>query len=252
MSFGARALARFALKAYPQSSIEEIVDIERAMLGDGEARYGRVFRHALRSTVCLALCVETIDADPSDIFGRLFSLLKIHELLALLSSLRLHHVQAMMNLRHVFEVGAASAYCVAIPEVADFVDIDEFVIMEAAKGLTVIRYKPVADLYCASCQEEFELKSQKARFGARIADGAYRTMRQRLEAHNNPNLMLVNYSVASGVSNLFVVPKHFFVTNIIEERKPLANTARRAGWVGCNILLSHVPDAEKSLSFGTE
>lgn len=55
--------------------------------------------------------------------------------------------------------------------------------------------------------------------------------------------MLLNYSVASGVSNLFVVPKHFFVTDIIEERKPLADTARRAGWVGCNILLSHVPDA---------
>ena len=105
--------------------------------------------------------------------------------------------------------------------------------------------KPVADLYCASCQEEFELKSQKARFGARIADGAYRTMCQRLEAHNNPNLMLLNYNIASGVTNLFVVPKQFFVRDIIEERKPLAESARRAGWVGCNILLSHVPDAGK-------
>ena len=69
-------------------------------------------------------------------------------------------------------------------------------------------------------------------------------MRQRLEAHNNPNLMLLNYSVA-GVTNLFVIPKQFFVADIIEERKPLAETARRAGWVGCNILLSHVPEAGK-------
>jgi type II restriction enzyme len=103
--------------------------------------------------------------------------------------------------------------------------------------------KPVADLYCAACSEEFELKSQKARFGARIADGAYRTMQQRLEAHNNPNLMLLNYSIATGVTNLFVVPKQFFVSDIIERRRPLAESARRAGWVGCNILLSHVPDA---------
>jgi type II restriction enzyme len=115
-------------------------------------------------------------------------------------------------------------------------------------GATLSRFpnnKPVADLYCASCQEEFELKSQKARFGMRIADGAYRTMCRRLEGHNNPNLMLLNYNIASGVTNLFVVPKQFFVKDIIEERKPLAESARRAGWVGCNILLSQVPDAGK-------
>lgn len=105
--------------------------------------------------------------------------------------------------------------------------------------------KPVADLYCDSCNEEFELKSQKARFGARIADGACRTMCQRLESHNHPNLMLLNYSVASGVNNLFVVPKHFFLRELIEERRPLAESARRAGWVGCNILLSNVPNAGK-------
>jgi type II restriction enzyme len=40
-----------------------------------------------------------------------------------------------------------------------------------------------------------------------------------------------------------VVPKHFFVPDIIERRKPLAATARRAGWVGSNILLGLVPDA---------
>lgn len=41
------------------------------------------------------------------------------------------------------------------------------------------------------------------------------------------------------------MPKHFFVPEIIEERKPLASTARRAGWVGCNILLDKVPEAGK-------
>ncbi|MGD0563108.1 MAG: DpnI domain-containing protein [Roseiarcus sp.] len=105
--------------------------------------------------------------------------------------------------------------------------------------------RPVADLYCANCNEEFELKSQKAKFGPRVLDGAYRTMRERLAAQNNPNLMLLNYSPATGVDNLLVVPKHFFVTEIIEERKPLGESARRAGWIGCNILLSRVPDAGK-------
>jgi type II restriction enzyme len=41
------------------------------------------------------------------------------------------------------------------------------------------------------------------------------------------------------------VPKHFFVREIIEERKPLAPTARRAGWVGCNILLNQIPVSGK-------
>jgi type II restriction enzyme len=45
------------------------------------------------------------------------------------------------------------------------------------------------------------------------------------------------------VVTLFIVPKHFFVRELIEERKPLAPTARRAGWIGCNILLNQVPNA---------
>lgn len=33
----------------------------------------------------------------------------------------------------------------------------------------------------------------------------------------------------------------FFVDSIIEKRKPLAPTARRAGWIGCNIIFGDVP-----------
>ena len=45
------------------------------------------------------------------------------------------------------------------------------------------------------------------------------------------------------VNDFFVIPKHFFVSKIIEERKPLAENARRAGWVGSNILFSKIPKA---------
>ncbi len=68
----------------------------------------------------------------------------------------------------------------------------------------------------------------------------------RLVASNNPNLLLMNYDRKSlAVVNLFIVPKHFFVRNIIEERKPLAATARRAGWIGSNILLGKIPEIGK-------
>ena len=105
---------------------------------------------------------------------------------------------------------------------------------------------PLADFFCASCSEEYELKSQRNRFGDKVLDGEFRTKCERLAASNNPNLFLMNYDRKElRVINFFVVPKHFFVRDIIEERKPLAPTARRAGWIGSKILLNQVPHAGK-------
>jgi len=104
--------------------------------------------------------------------------------------------------------------------------------------------RPVADFLCLECAEEYEIKSQKNSFGNKVLDGAFRTMRERLVSSNNPNLVLINYDVRLfSVTNAFIIPKHFFVPEIIQERAPLAPTARRAGWIGCNILLNRIPKA---------
>ena len=106
--------------------------------------------------------------------------------------------------------------------------------------------RPVADFLCDTCREEYELKSQKARLGARVVDGAWATMQARLRAENNPNLLVMRYDARrAAVTDLIVVPKQFFTPGVIERRKPLAASARRAGWVGCNILLGEVPEAGK-------
>jgi len=106
--------------------------------------------------------------------------------------------------------------------------------------------RPVADFFCQVCSEDYELKSSKTRFGRKVVDGAFRTMCERLAASDNPNLILMNYDQARfAVTDLFFVPKHFFVRSVIEERKPLAPSARRAGWIGCNILLGEIPEAGK-------
>lgn len=106
--------------------------------------------------------------------------------------------------------------------------------------------QPVADFYCSNCREDYELKSKQTSIGAKIVDGAYRTMMERLQSSNNPNLFLLSYDLRNfAVLNFLVIPKHFFVQEIIEKRKPLASTARRAGWVGCNIMLQTVPSAGK-------
>jgi type II restriction enzyme len=104
--------------------------------------------------------------------------------------------------------------------------------------------KPVADFFCPQCNEDYELKSKKGNMGNRIVDGAYRTMMERLRASDNPSLFLLEYDSRDfAVVNFLVVPRHFFVPGIIEKRKPLSVTARRACWTGCNINLSSIPES---------
>jgi len=104
--------------------------------------------------------------------------------------------------------------------------------------------RPVADFFCLDCQEEFELKSKNGSIGNKIVDGAYRTMIERLQSDNNPNFFLLNYNLSNlEAINFFVIPKHFFVPQIIEKRKALSLSARRAGWVGCNISLQSIPQS---------
>lgn len=106
--------------------------------------------------------------------------------------------------------------------------------------------KPVADFYCTNCKEDYELKSKKDSMGAKIVDGAYNTMIERIQSNDNPNFFFLNYNLSDyTIKNFLVIPKHFFVPEIIEKRRPLAPTARRAGWVSCNILLQSIPQTGK-------
>lgn len=106
--------------------------------------------------------------------------------------------------------------------------------------------KPVADFFCSKCKEDYELKSKKEAIGNKIVNGAYHTMIERLHESNNPNFFLLNYDLRNfEVMNFLVIPKHFFVPAIIEKRGALSPSARRAGWVGCNILLQSIPQTGK-------
>ncbi|MBN1870007.1 MAG: restriction endonuclease [Candidatus Omnitrophica bacterium] len=106
------------------------------------------------------------------------------------------------------------------------------------------RNRPVLDFSCLHCLEDFELKSKKDRMATKLVDGAYRTMLERLNSDSNPSLFLLNYQpLTLEVMNFVVIPKHFFIDDMIERRRPLSAGARRAGWTGCNILLNRVPQA---------
>lgn len=106
--------------------------------------------------------------------------------------------------------------------------------------------RPVADFYCPRCKNEYELKSKNGPLGHKITDGAYHTMIQRITSNQNPDFFFMSYSKDQlSIRDLILIPKHFFVPEIIEKRKPLKENARRAGWIGCNILLDKIPDQGK-------
>ncbi len=103
--------------------------------------------------------------------------------------------------------------------------------------------QPVADFFCVFCSEDFELKSKNGKLGKKINDGAYSTMIARITSQNNPNFFFLTYSKKDwAVNDFLIIPKHFFESDIIEKRKPLAETTRRAGWIGCNIDLQRIPE----------
>lgn len=65
-------------------------------------------------------------------------------------------------------------------------------------------------------------------------------MVRALRSDSVPNLLVMQYSPDWCVRNLLLVPSFFFSVAAVEKRPPLGATARRAGWVGCNILLREI------------
>jgi type II restriction enzyme len=98
------------------------------------------------------------------------------------------------------------------------------------------------DYVCPACGSPFQLKSQSKPFGARIVDAAYSEMKRAILEDRTPNLFVLHYDLDTWtVRTVLLVPHFAFALSAVERRKPLASTARRAGWVGCNILLDKIP-----------
>lgn len=107
--------------------------------------------------------------------------------------------------------------------------------------------KPVADFYCKNCKEEFELKSKGGKsFGKKITSGSYKKMIERINSLNNPNFIFLLYDKKDYIiEEIFIIPKKFFVSDIIEKRNKLKKTAKRSGWIGSNILIKNIPSISK-------
>ncbi len=105
---------------------------------------------------------------------------------------------------------------------------------------------PAVDYICPQCDAPFQLKSQSRRFSHRLTDAAYQAMHRAIEENRTPNLFALHYEpLVWKVRNLILVPQFAFSLSLLERRKPLGPKARRAGWVGCNIVLDNIPPDAK-------
>jgi type II restriction enzyme len=132
-----------------------------------------------------------------------------------------------------------------------------------------------SDFCCPKCRFWYQLKGQQSRIGNSIPDGAYTAMMNAIRNDETPNFYFMHYEIAGRdgraapsapqageipaalppgtsqrdvptretwfVRNLLLIPHFAFPPSAVIKRKPLAVTARRAGWVGCNIALHRIP-----------
>ena len=147
------------LMQFKQNTIPEIIDSERDMVLTAPDRYGQHYEAAFGCTIFLSRFVKSIDAEIF-IFGAFLSLVKKHHTLALFSTVRLHKVQAMMNLRQVLEAGACAAYAIASHDPKDFVDANKHGLLNPSQKLTGKRYKWLAQYYPAGSDAIKEMKDR--------------------------------------------------------------------------------------------
>jgi type II restriction enzyme len=104
------------------------------------------------------------------------------------------------------------------------------------------------DFVCPDCKQNYELKTFLKKPARSLVDGAYGAMMKRIRSGSAPTLMMLERTEQWNITGLTAVHHLFLTPNIIEQRKPLSSTARRAGWIGCNIRLDQLaPDAKISV-----
>jgi hypothetical protein len=95
---------------------------------------------------------------------------------------------------------------------------------------------PVADFECSACSARYQMKAKDGRFGNTLLGAAYAPTIEACRSHAMPEYVLIEFDSRFGtVVFVDAVPGSAINENRIVARKPLAATAKRAGWQGCSI-----------------
>ena len=93
------------------------------------------------------------------------------------------------------------------------------------------------DFICPKCEHAYELKSKCGAFTTRIVDGSYVAMLDTIRSNRTPTFLLLQYTSSWSIFRLTAIHHSLISEEAILPRRPLAKTARRAGWIGCSIAL---------------
>ena len=97
------------------------------------------------------------------------------------------------------------------------------------------------DFSCKSCGQRYELKTFTKRPRRSLVDGAYGSLMARIRSSSAPTLCLLERNESWCIRSLTAIHSSFLTSWVIEQRPPLPEYARRAGWVGCKIRLDRIP-----------
>lgn len=140
-----------------QKSIGDIIESERLLVLEAPERYGAFYMNAVDASVFLSTFIKSLDSDRF-VFGRYYSWVKKHHLLALFSTVRLHQVQSTMNLRQVLEAGSLAAFAIAHPDPSHFVTEDKNGLLNSSQKLTGNVYKWLDQNYPQGSKSLKEMK----------------------------------------------------------------------------------------------
>lgn len=99
------------------------------------------------------------------------------------------------------------------------------------------------DFCCSTCEEVFQLKSFSKSRPSRIPGGDYSTTLESIEEGSRPSFIFLHYDRDEmRVVDIHAVHSAFITKDQVKPRKPLGESARRAGWQGCYIHLAGIPD----------
>jgi hypothetical protein len=122
-----------------QSTLQEIIETEQRLTLAARERYADHYALVETATAFLSLFVTSVPPT-LPVFARFWSLSKKHHLLALLSTVRLHHIQAMLDLRQSLEAAVCAAFAIVHTDPALFADTKNG-ILESTKALSTKRYR---------------------------------------------------------------------------------------------------------------
>lgn len=143
---------------FKQSTIGDLIESENQMILHGAERYGEYFINASEFNNLLNNFIKSIDDPGKFIFVAFLSQVRKHHTLAHFSSVRLHHIQAGLNLRQVFEAGAWAAYAMAHEDKNKFCETDVNGILDVPKKLKEARDKWLDQNFKVKSDEIKQLK----------------------------------------------------------------------------------------------